>query len=124
MPRRGGGEGGGSARGRPGHAHHLIGPGLSGDPFEGIVTVVGIIGVDAVLAFRTVPAASVLVDRGVTVRDDVAPAAQDRTAERLFGARKPSLGAVGLVLGTGGGNAVRRAMQDDGPARSAALRQK
>ena len=124
VPRRRGGEGGGGAGRGAGHAHHLVGPGLGSDPFESIVAVCSVIGVDAVLAFRPVAAAGVLVDRDIAVRDDVAPAAQDRAAEGLCGARQPRLGAIGLIVGIGRGNPVRRAMQDDRLAWSAACRQK
>jgi hypothetical protein len=103
---------------------HLIGPGLGSNPFESIVAVRRVIGVHAILAFRPVAAAGVLVDRDKAVRDDVAPTTQDRAAEGLFGARQPRLGAIDLIAGIGRGDPVRRAMQDDRPAPSAALGQK
>ena len=117
-------EGRRGTRRRARHADHLVRPRLSGDPLQGIKAIGGIIGVDAILAFRPVPAASVLVNRDIAVRDDVMPAAQDRTAEGFLGARQPGSGAIGLVDRIGRGDPVGRAMQDDGPSRPAALRQK
>src|SRR5215470_18194187 len=119
--RRGGIRGGGAGR-RAGHANHLVGPGLVGDPLQGIVAVLGVVPVDMILTFGAVAATCVLIDRSIAVCDNTTPAAQDGTAPGLRGTRQPGPGAVGHGLDTGGGNAIGRAVQNDRVTRSTALR--
>src|SRR5262249_33618568 len=77
-----------------------------------------------ILAFGAVAATRVLIDRGIAVGDDTAPATQDGTAPGLCGTRQPCPGAVGHGLSAGGGNAIGCTVQNDRVTRSTALRQK
>jgi len=46
---------------------------LAGDPVERVVAVGRVIGINPVLAFRTVTAAAILIDRDVATRDAAIP---------------------------------------------------
>jgi len=62
----------------------VIGPGLAGDPLQRISPVGGIIGIDPVLPLGSVATPRILVNRGIAMRDDLAPSAQDRAAQRFL----------------------------------------
>ena len=117
VPRRGGGEGRRRSGRRARHADPPIAPVLSGDPVERVVPVIGVVGVDPVLALGTVAATAVLVNRRVATIDDGFPAAQDRAAHRLGRIGQPGARMVKFVRRVGGGDAVWRAMEDHRPAR-------
>jgi hypothetical protein len=124
VPRGGGSKG----RRRPGrgarHADPAVAPVLAGNPFERVVTVMRVVGVDPVFAFGAVAAAAILIDGGIAMRRDRLPAAQDRTAHRFGGVRQPGAGVVEFMRCGGGGDAIGRAVQDHRPARAALRRQK
>src|SRR4051794_14421561 len=88
----------------PEHANAAIAPGLGGDPVERVMPVRGVVGVDPVLALRAVPAAAILVHRGIAMLDDGLPAAQDRAAHRLGRVRQPGMAAIEFVARVGGGD--------------------
>ena len=123
MPRRGGSKSRRGARGRARHADHVIAPGLASDPVQGILPVSGVIGVDPVLPFGAVAPTGILINRGIAMRDDIAPATQNRATQRFLRVRQPCPRDVGLIGGIGCRNAVGRPMQDDRPARTAGPRQ-
>src|SRR5438067_5998751 len=86
-----GSKGRGGASRRSGHTNPAIGPALAGDPFQRVVAVIGVIGVDPVLALGAVSAAAILIYGDIAMLDDCLPAPQDRAAHRLGGVRLPGV---------------------------------
>ena len=123
MALRSGGKRGGRARGRSGHPHHPVAPGLFRDPLQRVVTVRRVIGVDAILALGPVAAARVLVNRRVAALDDQPITAQYRAAHRRIRRRQPALRTIVIGLALRRSDAVRRALQNHREARLARLRQ-
>jgi hypothetical protein len=97
---------------------------LVGDPRQRIVAIIRVIGVDPVLAFGAVAAPAILIDGDIAMLNDRLPAAQDRAAHRLGRIGQPSARVIEFMQRTGGGNAVRRAVEDHRPAGSPFIRQK
>ena len=85
---------------------------MAGDPVERVVAVGRVIGINPVLAFRPMTAATILIDRDVATRDDVPPAAQDGTAHRFGGARQPGVGVVEFIPGARRRDPIGRPVQD------------
>ena len=114
---RGGGEGRRRAGRRARHADPTVRPVLRRDPVERVIPVRRVVGIDPVLALGAVTAAAVLINRGIAVRHDSPPAAQDRTAHRFGRVRQPGMQDVELVACIGRRDPVRRAVQDGRKAR-------
>jgi hypothetical protein len=89
-----------------------------------VITIGGVVAVYVILTLGAIASAAILIDGGITMLHNLAPAAQNRSQQGSPRIGQPALRAVSHILALWQANTVRRAVQDYWKARATILRQK